>query len=177
MHQKSDAEYAPPFQIRSEQLYTCTDFLETQKEQAKQRMWEFAQQFPEIKLFKDVPSVGPVVASRFSAYLGDPDRFPICQEVRSYSKLGISEPESEQRPLRYEQLDQSGRGPLKDASYMAFMSARGSGNVIDEKYKQSLRETGDKTKARLNTQRKIIDCLWSLWRKKEKFDPERFLTN
>lgn len=160
-----------------EQLYRCTNFLETQKEKARDRMWEFAQQFSEIKLFKEVPSVGPVVASRFSAYIGDPDRFSTCKQVRSYSKLGISEPESEQRPLKYEKLDQSGRGPLKDASYMAFISARGSGNVIDQKFQQSLRETGDKTNARLNTQRKIIDCLWSLWRKKQEFDPERFLNN
>ncbi len=48
------------------------DFLKPQKSQARQRLWEFAQQFPEIQLFKDVPGVGPVMASRFSAYIGDP---------------------------------------------------------------------------------------------------------
>lgn len=160
-----------------EQLYRCTDFLETQKEKASERMWDFAQKFPETEWFVSMPGVGPVIASRFSAYIGDPHRFPSREEVRSYSKMGIGTQKSEKRPITYEALDQSGRGALKDASYLAFISSRGSGNVIDRKYKKSLNKTGDKTHARLNTQRKVLDCLWSLWRKQETFDSERFLRN
>lgn len=157
-----------------EQLFEVTDQLQSHKQRAHQNMWEYAQQFPEIELFVEVPGVGPVVACRFSAYIGDPHRFSSNKEVRSYSKLGISQPVSDERPLGYEQLDNSGRGALKDASYMAFLGATKSDNAISRRYKDSIRETGDKTHARLNTQRKIIDCLWSLWRKNEPYDPERF---
>lgn len=157
------------------QLYESADQLKEHKQLARQRMWSFAQQFEEVNRFQEVPGVGPVVASRFSAYVGDPDRFDDNKDVRSYSRMGITSRTSDERPLGYERLDREGRSCLKDASYMAFMSAVGENrnNAIARKYRQSKQEAEDETNARLNTQRKILDTLWAMWRKDEEYDPKR----
>jgi transposase len=157
------------------QLYDTVDQLQQHKQHAKEKMWSFAQQFDEVNRFQEVPGVGPVVASRFSAYVGDPHRFDDNKDLRSYSKMGVSSRTSDERPLGYERLDREGRSCLKDASYMAFMSAVGENrdNAIARKYRQSKQDAEDQTNARLNTQRKILDTLWAIWRKDEEYDPKR----
>jgi hypothetical protein len=75
----------------------------------------------------------------------------------------------------YQQLDRQGSGTLKAISYRAFLQAakRRSGPVWDF-YQLSLRHTGSPTHARLNTQRKILLALWTLWLTGKEFDPAKF---
>lgn len=162
-----------PFVLK--QLYKSVDHLEEQKQEAKKRMWSYAQQFDEIQRLTEVPGVGPVVASRFSAYIGDPHRFDDNKHMRSYCKMGVISRTSDGRPLGYEKLDRNGRACLKDASYMAFMSAVGENrdNAIAAKYEKSKRKAENETNARLNTQRKLLDTLWAIWRKHEQYDPKK----
>ena len=62
-------------------------------------------------------------------------------------------------------------------SYRAWLGAlRGrSGNEIKTFFAASLERTHDKTHARLNTQRKVLASLWGLWKRKEPYDPQKFL--
>ena len=59
--------------------------------------------------------------------------------------------------------------------YRAFLQAtkRRSGPLWDF-YQASLRQTKSPTHARLNTQRKILLVLWTLWLKGQDFDPNQF---
>src|ERR1039457_1479520 len=84
-------------------------------------------------------------------------------------------PPSDDKPLGYQQLDREGVGTLKAVSYRAYLQAakRRSGPVWDC-YQASLRHTGSTTHARLNTQRKILLALWTLWLTGREFDPKEF---
>ena len=64
---------------------------------------------------------------------------------------------------------------MKAISYRAYLQAtkRRSGPVWDF-YQASLRQTGSTTHARLNTQRKILLTLWTLWLTGREFDPNQF---
>lgn len=156
-----------------DQLYQTYRDLQTQREEAKKNMVQFSRRFDEIPLFLDVPGVGDVVACRFSGYIGNPHRFETNKQVRKYSSLAISSRSSDGKQLGYERLDKAGRNELKDASYKAALSAISGSNALSDFYNKKKRKTRSKTKARLSTQRKIVDILWNLWRKKQKYDPEK----
>jgi hypothetical protein len=48
-------------------------------------------------------------------------------------------------------------------------------NEVKTFFEASLERTHDKTHARLNTQRKVLASLWGLWKRKEAYDPQKFL--
>jgi len=56
------------------QIYEVLDQSVAAQEQARLLMLRAAQSFPEIKLLRTVPGVGPIGACRFSAYSGVPAR-------------------------------------------------------------------------------------------------------
>ena len=56
------------------QIYEVLDQSVTAQEQARLLLLRAAQAFPEIKLLRTVPGVGPIGACRFSAYCGVPAR-------------------------------------------------------------------------------------------------------
>lgn len=157
-----------------EQFYRIHDFLQEERQQAKQKMVQFSRRFPEIQRFLEVPGVGEVIASLFSAYIGNPHRFETNKQVRKYCSLAIRSRTSDGTPLGYEKLDRGGRSELKDATYKAALAAISSGeNAIGQYYSKQLEKTGSTKKARLSTQRKVVDVLWNLWRKDEQYDPEK----
>ena len=47
-------------------------------------------------------------------------------------------------------------------------------NEVSLFYDASLRRTGDPVHARLNTQRKILKALWTIWKKDVAYDSKRF---
>ena len=47
-------------------------------------------------------------------------------------------------------------------------------NEVSLFYDASLRRTGDPVHARLNTQRKILKVLWTIWKKDVAYDSKRF---
>ena len=130
-------------------------------------------QFPEVKRLRTTPGVGLVGAHLFVAYVQDPARFKKFSQLARYCRLGIRDRSSDDKPLGYQQLDRQGVGTLKAISYRAYLQAakRRTGPVWDF-YQLSLRHTGSTTHARLNTQRKILLTLWTLWLTGREFDPE-----
>jgi hypothetical protein len=65
---------------------------------------------------------------------------------------------------------------LKQVSYRACIAALRQGdNAVATFFQQSLRRTGDRTHARLNTQRKILATLRALWKTGSNYCPEKFL--
>jgi hypothetical protein len=95
--------------------------------------------------------------------------------LSKYCRLAIRDRTSDNKPLGFKQLDRQGNGVLKAVSYRAFLQAakRRSGPLWDF-YQASLRQTGSTTHARLNTQRKILLTLWTLWLTGRDFDPNLF---
>lgn len=147
------------------QLYEVLDQSVAAQEQARLLMLRAAQAFPEIKLLRTVPGVGPIGACRFSAYIHTPSRFSSKRKLWKYCRLSVSHRSSNGKPLRRPRLDRSGCGRLKDVSRKAFDVAVRSrqDNGFKRTYQRALETTHDKTHARLTVQRKIVSTLRAMW--------------
>lgn len=156
-------------------LYELLDQALASQSQFRRLLAQAGRQFPEVQRLRTVPGVGLVGAHLFVAYVQDPARFRKFSQLTRYCRLGIRDRSSADKPLGYQQLDRQGIGTLKAISYRAFLQAakRRSGPVW-EFHQFSLRHTGSGTHARLNTQRKILLALWTLWLTGGEFEPEKF---
>ncbi|MDQ6651281.1 MAG: transposase, partial [Acidobacteriota bacterium] len=147
------------------QLYEVLDQSVAAQQQARVLMLRAAQAFPEIKLLRTVPGIGPIGACRFSAYIHTPQRFSSKRKLWKYCRLSVSHRSSNGKPLHRPKLDYSGCGRLKDVSRKAFDVAVRSrtDNGFKRSYQRALETTHDKTHARLTVQRKIVSTLRAIW--------------
>ena len=72
-------------------LYEVLDQSVVAQAQARLLMLRAAQAFPEIKLLRTVPGVGPIGACRFSAYIHTPNRFSSKRKLWKYCRLAARE--------------------------------------------------------------------------------------
>ncbi len=72
------------------QLYELLDQTVAAQAPAKLLMLRAAQAFPEIKLFRTAPGIGPIGACRFSAYIHTPQRFSSKRKLWKYCRLSVS---------------------------------------------------------------------------------------
>jgi len=77
-------------------------------------------------------------------------------------------------PLGYQRIDSAGIGELKAISYRAFVAAMKGENEVKRFYHQSLQRTHNRKHARLNTQRKILAAMYTIWKKGVAYRPELF---
>ena len=156
-------------------LYELLDQALASQSQCRRRLCQTGRQFPEVKRLRTVPGIGLVGAHLFVAYIQDPKRFRKFSQLTRYCRLGIRDRSSDDKPLGYQQLDRQGVGTLKAISYRAYLQTakRRAGPVWDF-YQASRRHTQSTTHARLNTQRKILLTLWTLWLTGGEFAPEKF---
>jgi hypothetical protein len=157
--------------------YAMMDQAVQAQDRAKDRLQQMGAGYPEIGEFQKVPGVGPVGAHLFDAIVQTPHRFPTAAHLWSWSRLAVTDRTSDGKPLGYERLDPNGRSEIKDISYRAWKAGAlqaGEPNEVNRFYEASLQRTGNPTHARLNTQRKILKVLWTLWRKQRCYDPQRF---
>jgi transposase len=147
------------------QLYDVLDQSVVAQTEARLLMLRAAQAFPEIKLLRTAPGVGPIGACRFSAYIHTPSRFSSTRKLWKYCRLSVSHRSSNGQPLRRPRLDRCGCGRLKDVSRKAFDAARRShqDNGFQRAYQRALEKTHDATHARLTVQRKIVSTLRAMW--------------
>jgi len=147
------------------QLYAVLDQSVESQTEARLLMLRAAQAFPEIKLFRTAPGVGPIGACRFSAYIHTPQRFSTTRKLWKYCRLSVSHRSSNGKPLRRPRLDRFGCGRLKDVSRKAFDVAVRSrqDNGFKRAYQRALETTHDATQARLTVQRKIVSTLRAMW--------------
>ena len=146
-------------------LYTVLDQSVAAQAEARLLMLRAAHAFPEIKLFRTAPGVGPIGACRFSAYIHTPQRFSSKRRLWKYCRLSVSHRSSNGKPLRRPRLDRMGCGRLKDVSRKAFEAAmrRRDNNGFKRAYYRVLETTHDATHARLTVQRKIVSTLRAMW--------------
>lgn len=157
--------------------YVLLDEALAQEQAAFAEVGRLGTRYPEIGRFLEVPGVGPVGAHVFDAFIQTPDRFATRQQVWRYCQLAVTDRSSDGKPLGFRRLDRNGNSELKAMSYWAWKGAlwNKDDNVVKQFYRRSLERTHEKVHARLNTQRKIVATLWSMWKRKEAFDPKRFL--
>jgi transposase len=158
-----------------ESLYEILDKTEQVARETKKRLTKMSKRWPIIEFFQEVPGMGIILSCRFVAYIQTPWRFDSKQKLWTYCKLGITHRSSNGELLSSPRLNPNGVGTLKDLSRTVFQNVfrTKTDNAIRRSYYQSLERTGDSTHARLNTQRKVLTILWTMWRKRQRYDDQR----
>jgi len=161
--------------------YTMMDKAEHAQKQARKRLLAAGQalagDYDEITEFQKMPGIGPIGANLFSAIVQTPHRFESASRLWRWSGLGITDRSSSGKPLGYQRLDPNGRTDMKDISYRAWKAgARQTTEMNEVKrfYEKSLVNSNTATNARLNTQRKILKVLYTIWRKQVRYNPDLF---
>ena len=158
-------------------LYAQHDHALTQWRDTQREVRRTGRQFWEVAEFQKVPGIGVVGAHVFSAIIEDPARFTHRNQLVKYARLAITQQSSDGKPLGYQRLERAGHRELKTLSYHAWRTATKSTtrqNAVQSYYQASRERTHDVRHARLNTQRKILEALWLMWRRRESFKPEVF---
>jgi transposase len=154
------------------QLFGVLDAAREAQKQALKLMLSMGRNFPEVARFANVVGIGPVWSCTFSAYIQTPHRFKSKRKLWRFSRLGITDRQSNGEPLGRRRLDRCGVGMLKQLSYQAFCTAmRMPESDFRKHFEESLKRTNDKTHARLSTQRKILTVLWAMWKNDEEYRP------
>jgi transposase len=164
-----------PIYLQLKRLYDLCDHTAAIKQAAEKSMTSLGRNYPEIKEFKKIPGMGPIGAHTFDAYIQTPHRFAKRNRLWKYCRLAVTDRSSDGKPLGYKRLDKSGIGELKALSHRAFMSAMKGDNEVKRFYLQSLQRTHNHKHARLNTQRKILSVMRSIWKKGKPYRAELFL--
>jgi transposase len=164
-----------PIHLQLKRLYALMDQTAAIKQTAEKSMISLGRNYLEINEFKKIPGMGPVGAHIFDAYIQTPHRFTKRSRLWRYCRLGITDCSSDGKPLGYRRLDKAGVSELKALSYRAFLSAIKGDNEVKRFYLNSLQRTHDRKHARLNTQRKILSVMLSIWKKGQAYRPELFL--
>jgi transposase len=165
----------PHIREQLQRLYTLMDQAESLQDQALNAIKQLGRKYPEIKTFKEIPGIGDVIAHTFDAFIQTPERFPNKRPLWRYCRLGVTDRNSDGKPLGYKRLDKSGVSELKSSSYRAWLCAMKGDNEIRRFYSNSLRRTLNRVHARLNTQRKIIAVMYGMWKRGEPYNPKLFL--
>lgn len=156
-------------------LYALMDAAREASREALKEAHDLGRGYPEIREFMKMPGIGPVGALVFDAFVQAPERFASKSRLWRYSRLSITDRTSDGKPLGYKRLERRGVGDLKSLSYRAWQTATALNrdNEIKAFFLRSLSQTGSRAHARLNTQRKILEVLWTIWRRKEAYDKEK----
>jgi transposase len=164
-----------PIYLQLNRLYDLMDHTVAIKQDAKKAMTKLGRNYPEIKEFKKIPGMGSIGAHTFDAYIQTPHRFAKRSRLWRYCRLGVTDCSSDGKPLGYKRIDKAGVGELKALSYRSFISAMKGDNEVKRFYLGSLQRTYNRKHARLNTQRKILSVMLSIWKKGQPYRPELFL--
>ena len=164
-----------PIYLQLKRLYEIMDLTAVMKQDAKESMKSLGRNYPEIREFIKIPGIATANAHTFDAYIQTPHRFEKTSRLWRYCQLGITDRTSDGKQLGYKRLDKAGNGELKALSHRAFMAAMKSDNEVRRFYLKSLQATHNRVHARLNTQRKILSVMLSIWKKGQPYRPELFL--
>ncbi len=156
-------------------LYHLMDQAEAMLKSALRAMKKLGRNYPEINEFKKMPGIADISSHIFDAFIQTPHRFAHKNRLWKYCRLSITSRSSDGKQLGFQRIDnRSGIGELKSLSYRAFMSAMKGDNEVKRFYLSSLERTHDKKHARLNTQRKILAVMYSIWKKGVPYRAELF---
>ena len=150
------------------------DQTEAMRKSALKSMKQLGRKYAEIREFKKIPGIADISAHVFDAFIQTPHRFAKKNRLWKYCRLSITDRSSDGKPLGFQRIDPSGIGELKALSYRAFMATMKSDNEVKRFYLGSLQRTHSQKHARLNTQRKILSVMYSIWKKGAAYRPELF---
>lgn len=166
-------------QTRLRAWYSVLDELIDARNQTYRLVLRLGRPLEEVRLFRGVPGIGFQTACELSAYIQNPFRFQHKSQICSYARLAVVDRSSAGKLLGRRHLSRQGIGVLKAATRRAFIGAfrRNCGdNAVVHFYQNLRKHCLNPVHARLTTQRKILITVWAMWKRKEVFNPNRFLS-
>lgn len=171
-------QLADPVLVRQlEAYYQLLDQALEAQDRARRDLFRLGKPYPEITEFIRIPGIGRLGAHLFDAIVQTPHRFPTISRLWRWMGLAVTDRSSNGKPLGYQRLERAGHGELKAISYRGWKAGAlqcTQPNEVSRFYQRSLQRSNTKLAARLNTQRKIIKVMWTLWRKQLRYDPQAF---
>lgn len=155
-------------------LYYLMDQTEEMRKSALKTIKQLGRKYDEIREFMKIPGIADINAHVFDAFIQTPHRFAKINRLWRYCRLSVTDRSSDGKPLGYQRLEKSGVGELKAMSFRAFTAAMKSDNEVKRFYLKSLQRTHCRKHARLNTQRKILTIMYTIWKKGVAYKPELF---
>lgn len=163
-----------PIRSQLRRLYHLMDQTEAMRKSASDAMKQLGRRYPEIHEFKKIPGIADINAHVFDAFIQSPHRFAKRNQVWKHCRLSITDRSSDGKSLGFKRLDPSGVSELKALSFRAYMAAMRGDNEVKRFFLSSLKRTLNRQHARLNTQRKILTVMYSIWKKGDAYRPELF---
>ena len=144
---------------------TEKDILSIAKAQGKQ--------YPEIRLFEEIPGIGFINAATISAILETPHRFADKRKIWMYAGLGIVRRSSGGK-LYTEKLTNEYNRLLKYTAKQAAQAAiQAKDNPFRRAYLEMILIKGIAPhRAILTIARDILSTMWAMWRNGEKYNPD-----
>jgi transposase len=172
-------------QMRVGYLYKELDCLMKLRHEAETAMCRQARTHSAYKLIVSVPGLGPVRTAQIIAVVGSPHRFRTKRQLWPYCGLAVVTRSSadyewvgdrarrRNKPTQTRGLNHNFNRTLKAVFTGAALTAIGS-NKEFKQYYQRLTAKGIRPEmARLTVARKLVAVTLTLWKKGEKYDPER----
>ena len=154
-------------------LWNQLDEIDKNRDNILRTIKSESKKYAEIKNFKEVPGVGPVIAATISGILETPHRFANKRKVWMYAGLGIVERSSGEK-VYSKKLSKNYNRILKCAIKQAAESAvMSKDNIFRQHYLKMTIENGIPShRAKLTVARSMLAALYGMWKKGEKFNPK-----
>lgn len=170
---------------RAECLYAELEALQPLRRQAKRELILGCRKYPETKLLRSVPFLGPIRTALLIGRVQTPHRFRTKRQFWNYCGLGLEtrdsgeyrvvndQVERRKKPVLIRGLNWNHNHEMKSLFKGAATAASARNGVFREFYLRLLNKGMEPEMARLTLARKIAAITLNIWKKGEAFDSER----
>jgi transposase len=170
---------------RAERLYQQLDHLQPLRQEARRELLAESKKHPATPLLRQIPWMGPIRVALLIALIQTPHRFRTKRQLWAYSGLALQTRVSGEYRFLEGQLQRSKklltvRGlntnhnrDLKNVFKATATRAAASAGPFQDFYSTLLKQGMKPAMARLTLARKIAAITLTIWKKGERFDPER----
>jgi len=175
----------PGVRSRAERLYQQLDSLQPVHLEARREFLRESYKHAAVKLFRQIPSIGPIRAALLVALLQTPHRFRSKRQLWAYSGFAVQTHDSgEYRYVRgklqrnrerisVRGLNDNHNKELKNLFKSAAISASTRPGPLRDFYMARVESGMRPTMARLTLARKIASIALTMWKKGASFDPKQ----
>jgi transposase len=170
---------------RAGYLYQELDLLHKLKIDAAEAMSREARRHPGYKVISLVPGLGPVRTAQIIAAAGSPHRFRTKRQFCSYCGLAVvthssadyewteTQVRRRKKPVQTRGLNKNFNRTLKTVFKGAALTAIQTNEEFKQYYQRMIANKIRPEMARLTVARKLAAITLAVWKKGEKFDPQR----
>src|SRR6201997_4949956 len=175
----------PGVRVRAERLYQQLDGLRPVHLEARRELLRESYKHAAVKLFRQIPSIGPIRSALLVALLQNPNRFRSKRQLWAYSGFAVQTHDSgEFRSVRgklqrnrermtVRGLNDNHNRDLKNLFKSAAISASTHPGPLRDFYVARVEKGMRPTMARLTLARKMAAISLTIWKKGVDFDPQQ----